>query len=230
MATFIDGLNRLFRINNIISHDDDDITTFSDTQHAADVNRAVIAIQDELSEVVSDRDIPYEKTTATITLLTSTRIYALAADFVRFWGKASFYDATDNIRIFEYKGGEKKLQLDDFQYKTTESSPISWYWNNTTSKSVAFYPVPTSTYNNRALTYDYEKSVLVTATTDTLPFINNEEYYAFIQMAARRFIFMLPGQDLSLLTDDPVYSNAKARLYQFLRPTNPSQSYGYRYG
>lgn len=228
MADFITGLNRLFRDENIIAHDDDDITTFGDTQHAADINRGKAAIQNELSEIVSERLIPYEKTSATITLLTNTRVYALESDFVRFFGIASFYDSTDNIRIFEHPGGEALLQQQDFQYKTVQSSPNSWYWDNTTTKKVGFYSVPNSTYNNRSLDYDYEKSVMVTNTIDTLPFHNDEEYFAFISMAARRFHFKLPGIEGNHL-EDPEYLNAKSRLYQFLRPANPSKSYGYTY-
>jgi len=230
MATFIDGVNRLMRINMIISGDDDNITTFSDTQHAAAISMAQIAIQDELSEVASERMIPYEKTSSTISLVTDTRTYALQTNFTRFYGSnPSFYDATDNVRIYEWTGGEDSLRDSDYQYKTTSGAPTWWYWSDTTSKEVAFYSVPNSVYNGRSLSYDYEKSIMVTNSTDTLPFINNEEYYAFVQMAARRFTFMRTSQPQGLLTDDPTYNNAKSRLYAFIRPTNPSKYYGYGY-
>lgn len=230
MATFVDGVNRLLRINAIIAGDDDNITDFTDTQHAASISIAQIAIQDELSEIVSERLIPYEKASANITLTTSTRTYTLASDFVRFYGShASFYDSTDNVRIYEYKGGEDSLRDHDYQYKTTEGSPSYWYWSNSTSKQVGFYSVPNSTYNNRSLQYDYEKSVMVSAYNDTLPFINNEEYFAFVQAAARRFSFIRMEKPQGELALDPTYSNAKARLYAFLRETNPGKYYGYGY-
>lgn len=230
MATFIDGVNRLLRINLIISGDDDDITTFSDTQHASAISLAQIAIQDELSEIVSERMIPYEKTSNTISLVTSTREYALQTNFTRFYGTdPSFYDSTANVRIYEFTGGEDALKDEDYQYKTTEGSPSWWYWSDATTKKVAFYNVPNSTYNARSLSYDYEKSVMVTSSSDTLPFINNEEYYAFVQMAARRFKFMRTEQPQGLLTEDSTYNNAKSRLYAFLRVTNPSKYYGYGY-
>ena len=230
MATFLQGVNRHLRINTIIQGDDDDLTSFSDTQHAADSSLAQIAIQDEIGEVVSERLIPYEHTTATITLATSTRSYALESDFVRFFGKPSFYDSTDNRRIYEYPGGEQVLMNVDYKYKTTEGTPVEFYWDNTTTKNVAFYNVPSSAYNSRSLAYDYEKSVLVTNTTDTLPFHNTEEYHAFISMAARRFRFMIEKRDLGLLPMDATYSNAKSRLYALLKPSDPSQYYGRRHG
>ena len=45
---FIAAVNRVMRINTIIKGDDDNITTFSDTQHAASISLAQISIQDEL--------------------------------------------------------------------------------------------------------------------------------------------------------------------------------------
>lgn len=230
---FITGLNRLLRTNGIISGDDDDITTFADTQHAADIELAQIAIQDELASLVAERLIPYEKTSATITLLTNTRTYTLASDFIRFYGtNPSFYDSTDNVRIYEYLGGEDSLKENDYTYKTTQGSPDSWYWDNTTTKNVAFYYVPSSDYNNRSLSYDYEKSVSVTTSTDTLPFHAIEEAQAFISCAARRFKYM--DQEIEVingleLDKDPIYKSAKARLLSFLRFQNPSGHYGRAY-
>ena len=46
---FVGAVNRLLRLNAIITGDDDNITTFSDTQHAAAISLAQIAIQDELA-------------------------------------------------------------------------------------------------------------------------------------------------------------------------------------
>ncbi len=230
MATFIDGVNRLLRINQIIRGDDDDITTFSDTQHAATISLAQIAIQDELGDIVSERLIPYEKDSATISLVTGTRTYALESDFVRFYGtNPSFYDSTDNVRIYEWTGGEDSLRDQDYLYQTNTGGPSWWYWSDASTKKVGFYNVPNSTFNGRSLQYDFEKSVNVTLSSDTLPFHINEEYYAFIQCAARRFTFMRTEQPQGLLTEDATYNNAKARLYAFLRQTNPSKYYGYGY-
>jgi hypothetical protein len=227
---FITGLNRLLRINGVIRGDDDALTTFSDTQHSADIQMAQIAIQDELSEIVSERLIPYEKTTTTISLTTSTRTYALASDFIRFYGdRPSFYDSTDNVRIYEYSGGENSLRDQIYTYKTDEGAPTWWYWDDTTTKKVAFFNVPNSTYNLRSLSYDYEKDVSVLLTSDTLPFHNTIEANAFIQAAARRFYFMISNQPQGLLTEDATYQNAKARLYSLLKPTNPSKYYGHSY-
>ena len=230
MATFIDGVNRLLRNATIIRGDDDAITTFSDTQHSADIQLAQIAIQSELTELVSDQLLPYEKTSSTITLLTSTRAYALQSDFIRFYGKhPSFYDSTDKRRIYAYKGGDDRLRDIDYDYKTTTGTPSYWYWEDATTKQVAFYNVPDSNYNNRSLSYDYEKSVMVSNSSDTLPFHNNEEYYTFIDSAHRRFEFLRARTHAVELLRDPTYTNARSRLANLLRPFNPNTSYGKRY-
>lgn len=230
MATFLDGVNAIMRRNTILRGDDDAITTFSDTQHSADIQLAQVAIQSEISEISSERMIPYEHTTGTITLSASTRSYSLAADFIRFFGRPSFYDSTANMRYYEYQGGERALMEVDYQYKTNTGSPIYWYWDNTTTKKVAFYYVPDSSYDSRSLSYDYEKSVMVSNTTDTLPFHNSDEAYAFYDMAARRLRFLMDKKDAGLLSQDSTYNNAKSRLYALLRHGDPASRYGKRYG
>lgn len=229
--TFIDGVNRVLRINNVIAGGDDDITTFSDSQHEADISRAKIAIQDEIAELVSDNMLlPFEKTSATITLVANQRSYSLASDFITFYGmRPSFYDATDNRRLYEYIGGEDLLRNVDYQYATNTGTPIDWYWDRTTTKKVAFYNIPNETYDGRSLSYDYEGSVMVENSTDALPFHNKEEGYAFVSMAARRFRFMLTDQDLGLLTQDSTYNNAKARLVALMRGKKAVNSYGRTY-
>ena len=227
--TFLAGVNRLLRINNIIKGDDDDITTFADSQHAADINLAQIAIQDEISDLVSERLISFEKTSGTITLATGTRSYALETDFIRFFGVASFYDSVTNTRIYEYPGGEEKLRDYDYTYTTTSGGPNWWYWDNTTTKKVAFYSVPDSTYSGRSLSYDYEGSVMVENETDAIPVHNKEEAHALIAMAAQRFRFLITQQPTGLLHEDATYSNAKSRLYNLMRPTNPQNKYGRSY-
>ena len=226
---FIAAVNRVMRINTIIKGDDDDITTFSDTQHAASISLAQISIQDELSEIVSERMIPYEHTTATIALVASQRSYPLETNFIRFFGKPSFYDSTDNRRIYHYPGGEQNLMNVDYQYKTSTGTPTSWYYDNTTTKKVAFYSIPDDTYDGRSLSYDYEKSIMVTDSTDTLPFHNDEEAYAFCGMAAQRLKFLMNEKDTGSLPNDAAYANAKSRLYDLMRVADPKKTYGKRY-
>lgn len=211
------------RIEGILRGDTDAPTTFSDLQHGATINLAQIAIQDELNELISDTLIPYErKTTASIVSAATTRSYALAADFIRFFGRAMMYDSASNFELFEFKGGENSLKLADPQYKTTPGNPVTFYFEATTTKKISFYPVPTGivTYS-----YDYEGDVSVTNASDTLPFHNESEAQAFCRLASRRFKFLYQGMDPAELAQDPEHIKAKATLADLIIGKNPPKYY-----
>ena len=228
---FLTGVNRLLRRNNVIKGDDDNITAFSENQHAAKIELAQIAIQDELSDLVSDRLIPYEKTEGTITTVEDQRTYTLAADFIRFFGeKPYFYYSTDNQQIFEYPGGEDHLRLAIPNYKELTGNPIDWYVDNTTTKKIGLYQTPDSTHAGRAYTYEYERDISVSVENDTLPFHSEIEAQSFIATAARRYFFIELGQGDIDLDNDPVYKKAKSRLLSLMRFTNPKKRWGVSYG
>lgn len=225
--TFIDGVNRLLRSSGILRGDDDNLTTFADTQHNASMNLAIIAIQSELADLLADRLIAYEKTSASITTTSGTRTYALASDFVRFYGQQPFlYDATNKRQIFEYQGGVDALRKTIYDYKTLTGTPISWYWEAATTKQIGLYPVP-----NAAIQwdYDYEKDITVSASSDTLPFVSDTEARAFVDVSLTRFKMMLTRNPLSGLSQDPDRKEARSRLLNLMRPTNPNAYYGNRY-
>jgi hypothetical protein len=229
-VTFLDAVNRILRINHIIKGDDDNITSFGDDQHAADIEIAQLAVQSELSDLVSNKLVDNEKASGTVTLATGTRTYSLATDFVRFYGtNASFFDSTDNTRIYELKGGLDKLRDMDFQYDTNQGSPDSWYWEPGTSHKVGFYSVPDSTYSGRSLQYDYEKSIMIENATDDVPFNRTEVYYAFCDCAARRFK-QIDNTLAVPLNQDGMWLDARSRLMDLHRTTNPPKYYGRRHG
>lgn len=102
MSTFIDAVNQVLRRESIIRGDNDNLTTFSDTTHNATSQLAQIAIQDEITELISRGMLNYEHKTSTLTMVTNQRSYTLANDFIGMWGnKALFYDATNNIMVWE---------------------------------------------------------------------------------------------------------------------------------
>jgi hypothetical protein len=82
--TFIEAVNRIFRLNGLIRGDTDPITSFTQTQHNASMTVAKIAVQDELIDLVSSRMIDYERTSGTLTMVAGTRVYDLPTDFRSF--------------------------------------------------------------------------------------------------------------------------------------------------
>ncbi len=225
--TFLDAVNRILRTNTLIRGDDDDVTAFTDTQHAANIQLAKIAIQDELIELSSGPDhlLDLEFNTGTITTSNGVRVYALASGFIRFSEKALFYDSSRNYHIPEWPGGRRRLKQAIPNYQSQSGNPNWWYWEPSTNKSVAFYLVPDSAYT---LTYDYEASVMVENATDELPFQVSDEAYTFCTLAARRFKFMFERAENVQMTlrADNMYQNAYGRLRRLLRPTNPPKGYG----
>ena len=220
---FLSAVTRIMRAEGILRGDTDAPTTFSDLQHGATINLAQIAVQDELQELVADNVIPYEhSSTGSIVTLAGTRSYSLPPDFVRFFGTPSLFDTASNIRLYEYPGGEQAL-MDTFQnYKTQQTLPVNWYFDLTTTKKIAFWPVPNDA---RTYTFDYEKDVSVTSASDALPFHNEIEAQAFCRLAARRFKFLYQGMEVALLAGDPEHMKAKATLMLLISGASPSSQY-----
>jgi hypothetical protein len=226
--TFLDAVNRILRTNGIIRGDDDEVTTFNDVQHNATLNLAKIAVQDELVEMTSDRLIPLEQTEGTLTTSVGVRTYALASDFVQFYGTPFFYDATGNRQLYEYPGGEQQLRLDVFDYKTVSGDPNDWYFIGAATNQVGFYQVPN---NSKTYAYDYERSVYVENSTDEIPFHTNEQCHAFCAAAGRRFKFLFENaQNVDLvLANDASYQSARSRLARLIKGRNPYGTYGSDY-
>jgi hypothetical protein len=232
--TFLECVTRILRLNGILRGDTDAPTSFSDTNHNASLQLAIVAVQDEIASLCAERLVPYEKTSATIALATGTRSYALATDFVNFFGNPHFYESTSNRIIVEWPGGEENLQLADFTYLTRTGTPNWWYWDRTTSKKVAFYNVPDSSFNGLSLAYQYEKSVLVSAASDTMPFHNDLESNTFSLMAGRRFKLMFENVEnkndvQAILENDVSYRSGKTTLIRLMRGTNAPGYYAPAY-
>ena len=223
---FLAGVNRVLRANGIIRGDDDDVTTFSDVQHNATLNIAIIAIQDELMEIASDKLISAEYTTGTIVTVSGTTTYSLATDFVQFFGVAKF--VTGSRFIVEYPGGLERLEIDNINFDTQTGSPNWWYFLHGAGQRVSFYPTPNLV---ETMTYRYEKDVSVTYGSDVLPFNREIEAQAFCTAAGRRFKFMFEdAQNVDMvLLGDPAYQGAKGRLARLMTGKNPSKRYGYQY-
>ena len=236
--TFLEAVNRVMRMEGVILGDDDDLTSFSDTQHAATQSMARIAIQSQLADLVSDGLLPYEEKNATLTTTANTRAYSMASDFQRFvdmFIDELGLDGKPERRILVYPGGEKQLRRDFDKYREETGDPIWFYPINGTTKQIGFYPVPDSgsagTYR-----YYYEADVAVEDEADVLPFATRTESETFCRMAARHFKYMKASAPLreSLfprgIEGDSVITSARATLMGLLNPLPEKRSYGKRYG
>lgn len=228
---FIDCVNRILRLNGLIRGDTDILSSFTDTNHASTSAIAQIAVQNEITELSSKGELPYQhKTNGSITLATNTRTYSLPNDFVQMWGETPFFlDSTQNTQIFQYPGGEEQLRQDILTYRTDKGAPNFFYFELGTTQQVSFYLVPDSSVNGRALAFDYSGSVNVAASTDTIPLATIDQQYAFTEMAARRFKFLYEGHVDIPMDTDPVYREARSRLFALLKWKQPPRKYGRKY-
>lgn len=240
VMTFLEGVNRLLRIATVISGDDDDLSGFSSTQHRAALNLAKISIQSTLNELVANRLIPYEETDGNIVYVADQRVYDLPSDFMRFKHGAFLLeldsnDESANKFVGEYPGGEERLSRDILDYRSQVGNPIWFYIARATSKKIGLYPVPDSAHDGTKVRFPYERGVTVVSEGDNLPFTDDLQAQAFIDMAQRRFELMYSRRDtdpdlLASLQEDPIYTSARSSLLELMRYTAPQNQYGYRYG
>ena len=232
--TFLEAVTRILRNNALLRGDTDAPASFTDTNHNASLQLAQVAIQDELTNLAADRLIPYEKASTSIGLTTNTRLYSLPSEFTGFYGSAHFYDSTSNTLIPMYPGGLEALQIRVPSYLTQFGSPNWFYMEPGITKKVGFHQIPDSTFNGRTLTFDFERSILVTDATDTMPFHNTDENNSFCMAAGRRFKFMYEDTEnkadiQSILDNDVSYRTARATLLKLITGVNPSRYWAHSY-
>ena len=237
MANFVSVVNDVMVLEGIVAGDDDAITSFSSTQHVASIRLAKKSVQQELAALVSDQLIPYEKTSAILTV--SGRTAALASDFVRLQDEGPWLVETDvsgtskGAYIREYPGGEERLRKNDLNYQENTGKPSYWYWVGGTAKTLGFWTFPSGdTYYYR---YYYEKDVAVSDESDTVPFVSATEVQTFTELAARRFKYLRSSPTLREqlfpqgLSRDGVLKDARNTLTQLLRYKQPRTRYGRRF-
>ncbi len=225
---FLGSVNRVLVNNTIIKGDDDLVTAFTDSQHEATIRFARQAITSELNNLTSFFTIPYERATGSIATVAGTRTYALPSDFTQFYlDNPYLYLSTDaSTRCYEYPGGENSLRQVSHKYLTDQGYETSWYWHDATTKQIALYQVPNAV---RTWNFEYEKSVGVTASGDTMPFQTTQEAEAFSDMASRRFKFLIGDLDVADLERDADYIFQRSTLFNLMRKRNPNKRYGRQY-
>lgn len=227
---FLGAVNRILRLTGVIRGDTDPIQTFSDLQHGATMNLAIIAVQDTFTDLMAFYDFPSERASSFITCVTNQRAYALPSDFVQFWeDRQTLYDAVGSNMLYEYTGGEKQLSKSVWTYQTDKGSPNWWYYIEGATKQIGLYQIPDATFNGRVLTFDYEKDIVPVNATDTMPFIRDIESNTFCQMAAVRFQSLFnanPKQPSAPVELNPQYINSRATLLALINPKKPNRTYG----
>ena len=235
---FLDAVNRVLRINGIIRGDDDALTSFSDTQHSSTSALAQISIQDEIVSLISEEILGYQHAESTITLISGTRLYSLAADFIRFRDPVEKLfmselnvDGTVNGTPIPYVDEDALRRSIPYYRDATGGGAWSFYIPGGSTNQVGFYALPGASDNGRIFRYYYEKDVQVSLATDVLPFKNNNEAYAFCRLAGLHFniLFQQSGKpnanDPVVFDQDPVLVSMRAQLAAMMNQTATARFY-----
>ena len=231
MTSYLEGVNRILRHEGILAGGDDDVTSFTSSQHPAAVSLAQIAIQSQLADLVAMEFIPFEDQSATITTAIGTRVYTLETDFIRMQENYLVQTDVSGVAETNYRipiTTEAKIRQADDRYKelNVAGSEVAYMLPN---KQIGFYPVPTEVKYFR---YYYEGDVPVSDEGDEMPFSTVTENETFLRMAARYFKYLFADADIrdSMFPDgiegDPHINASKAVLCRLLLSLKPDSNYG----
>lgn len=231
MSTYLDAVNRVLRTNGFLGDDDDDLESFTTTQHQASMNVAKIAVTTTLTSLIADQLIPHEQEEANITYTVGERAYSLDCNFIRFAGIPYLreLDAEGNPtthKLWEFKGGEERLRDTIHNYRTTPGKPIWWYYINSDEKKIGVYPVPDAA---TTILYIFEKDLSISNYQDVLPFNNTMEFDSFCNMASRTFKYIFEKSPMAGLSNDVIYASSKSTFQQLIRATDADRHYGATY-
>lgn len=228
---FLAAVNRVLRDNNVIASDDDNLTSFTGTQHVTTKNHAIRAVKLEVIDLVSDRTLPSEvKKTGSIVTSNGVRVYDLPSDFSIMYGRDPFFKPSDNSAdyVYEYKGGYDRLRQAYVAWDTQEGRPEWFYYeeNDNEPRQIAFYYIPDGVYT---YSFDYEAQTMPVSETDELPFQTVEQDEVFVAMASERWKVLAEKIEIRRMEDNPIWGSSKAALLHLLRPTQARNRYGRKY-
>ena len=168
--TLLNSVNEIFRRVSLVAGDSGLLTSLTDSARQVDVDVAVQAVNEGIDELYSTtgRAMPNQQSSSTVTLATNTRNYTLASDLVRLhW---PLIDRTHNQYIYEFGEGYDGILLLDPEQDDT-GQPF-YGVIRPTDGALFLDRAPTSTYNGYVYTYQYDKDMVMSAASDTVPFDN----------------------------------------------------------
>lgn len=148
-----------------------DLTALTGNAEQADVTIAIGIINDTIDELGAPAASPILTAESSITLVASTREYALASDFAGFAESALpvMVDQTNGSWLYEYPGGYDAMFRD--QTIPANYTGLPTYWAiNPSNRKIRLNTIPSSVEAGRVYTYKYRLRTNLTAATDTFPY------------------------------------------------------------
>jgi len=178
--TLLNAVNEVLKRVDVIDTAGE-LTTLTDSPRQLHIDKAVQAIGEGVDQLYSIAGEPRPNGMGedTITLVTSTTAYALAADLVTLM--FPFRDETNGQYIFEYPGGYFQMET-DLAITTYTGLPYLAAIRPTDGKLV-IEASPAAADNGKVYQYNYRKDLTLDEAADTVPF-SDEVFRAMVPVWA----------------------------------------------
>lgn len=218
--TLLDAVNEIFKRVNNIQGDASALTTLTDSSRQHPIDIAIQVINEGIDEIYSSSSVekPLGQQEATITLATGTRSYALASDLQRL--KFPLIDRVNTQFIIAAPGGYEYILLIDPE-QTATGLPI-WAAISPITGQLYMDRSPTSAENGHVYTYEYEKDLVLSASTDTVPF-NNATFRSMVPAWVQLY-----KREMRNEFDQALYQMAIGRAARYVTEIEPRDSYNPR--
>lgn len=170
--SLLDCVNETMTRLKQIQGDQDVLTSLTDSSRQIWIDIAVQVINEGIDTLYDASSIPkpQELSETPITLTLNEREYSLPTDLVQL--RWPGLDETNGMFIFEYPGGYQQLRIDqprpDSGY---EGTPIYGVLNPS-NDNLRLDHRPTAKDVGKVYIFEYDKDLVLTAATDTVPFTN----------------------------------------------------------
>lgn len=210
--TLLNGVNEVLKKAKVLDADAGLLTSLTDSAKQMFIDSAVQAINEAMDVLFSVTQIskPLQLKEATITFVTGTKAYQLAADLVMLRREYHLIDQTNNhqIEIMD-ENGYWQIVRGDFEQDDTGLPSLAAI--RPTDGYLVFERTPTSAENGRIYKYRYDKELELVDFDDTFPF-NNTVFRALIPAATELWKLHHQQEFVTAL-----YNNGIARAARALR-------------
>lgn len=216
--TLLDGVNEVLERKGIIQGDASVLTTLTDSSRQRAINLAIDAWNEGIDKLYSRTHLPKPNELAedTITLATSDRDYVLAADMNQLY--FPLIDETNGYFIEEYKEGYLHL-VNSQPYPNNETGLPNYACIRPTDGQLYLDRIPTANENGYVFKYRYDKELVMSAATDTVPFKD----VVFRQMV--RVVGEIFSRDFSKDFNQQILNSSLATAGRYLIQQQQKSSY-----
>jgi len=215
--TFLQAVNATAKRVKLIQGSAGEFASFTDSARQTELDFLLVSWNDVIDTLYNMGHLQGELAESSFTLVTGTREYDLASDFIQMAGDP--VDPTNENTLTHYPGGYRQMRLDQRDSTDYSGRPRRWARNETNGK-IRVDSTPTASENGDVYTYLYDKRINLTAITDTFPF-SDDVVDALQAAVSQTWQRERRGQ-----FDEAAYLTGLANAAAFLRSVPLKEAYG----